>query len=301
MKRGLVLSGGGKRGSLALAHLQATQRKYTHITGVSTGTLVAIMVASDQIPLALQVYEAMSNERIYSVSPVRNGGKIKKRQALWRLLQGKTSLGELHNLELLIQQCYSADNHALVQQKGIDLTVYAHCIQEKDFPLRAFSTLDPDVDYPTFVKALVASCCFYPLGHLAKIYSKEHHQELEYVDGGHAASITIEQMLDKGVQDIDVYVLNEPIKKGLFPPVKNMIDGVGRVARGMRHYQYWNDLRRACKLAAHGSRADELTIRCHYIPEIISDNAMDFNRAHAQQYAQMGADLPLMQQFTEEF
>lgn len=303
---GLVLSGGGKRGVFQLAHLEETGRRpggrrYTHIHGVSTGILAGAMFAAGKTKQAIEVYTNMANDQIYSHSPLTRKGKFSIPNMLSRLLRGKTSLGELHRLEALIRKNYTAADHWRVRERGIDVTAYAHCIQHKKFPQHGFSSLT--TPYDTFVKAMVASCCFYPLGHVAKVYFAPMGRELEYVDGGHADSITITQMLRKGVKDIDVYILQEEREDGLFPDVKNLIDGTGRVARAMRQYSYWSKLEETCWLAAYGvagnpARADELSIRAIYLPEVISKNAMDFRADHARQYEAMGRDLELVGAFT---
>ena len=296
---GLVLSGGGKRGVFQLAHLDETGKTYTHIHGVSTGILAGAMFAAGKTKQAIQVYTNMANDQIYNHSPLTRKGKFSVPNTVWRLLRGKTSLGELHRLETLIRKNYTEQDHRRVQEQGIDVTAYAHCIQHKKFPQHGFCCLD--TPYDTFVKAMVASCCFYPLGHVAKIYFAELDRELEYVDGGHADSITITQMLKKGVRDIDVYILQEERADGLFPPVKNLIDGTGRVARAMRQYSFWSKLEESCYLAAFGADKDAISIRCIYLPEVISKNAMDFRADHAKQYEAMGRDLELVKAYTAVF
>lgn len=300
-KKGLVLSGGGKRGVFQLAHLDETKHQYTHINGVSTGILAGAMFAAGKTSQAIDVYTEMANAKIYSHSPLTRKGTFSIPNIIFRLLRGKTSLGELHRLEELIRDNFTLQDFGRVQDSGIDVRVYAHCIQRKDFPLHSWSTQDGYTDYKTFVKAMVASCCFYPLGHVADVYYPGLGKTYQYVDGGHADSITINQMLRQGIQDITVYILQERIPYGAFPDVKNLVDGVGRVARGMRQYQYWNKLHEACELAAHGTHADQLTIRAIYLPQELSNNAMDFNAAHAQQYERMGRDLELVGRHTHVY
>ena len=282
-----------------LAHLEATGRKYTHIHGVSTGILAGAMFAAGKTRQAIQVYTNMANNQIYSHSPLTRKGKFSIPNVISRLLRGKTSLGELHRLETLIRKNYTRADHYRVRERGIDVTAYAHCIQHKQFPQHGFSCLT--TPYEVFIKAMVASSCFYPLGHVARIYFAPLDQELEYVDGGHADSITITQMLRKGVKEIDVYILQENRVDGLFPPIKNLVDGTGRVARAMRQYSYWSKLEEACWLASYGARAQELSIRCIYLPQVVSKNAMDFRSDHARQYEAMGRDLELVAAFTAVF
>ena len=297
--KGLVLSGGGKRGVFPLAHLDETNQKYTHINGVSTGILAGAMYAAGKTQQAIDVYTDMANEKIYSHNPNTRKGKFSILNLAWRFLQGKTSAGELHRLTELIRDNYTLEDHIRVYERGIDVRVFAHCIQHKRFPQDGWSSLD--TDYNTFVEAMVASCCFYPLGHIQKVYHQDHGKPVQYVDGGHADSITIRQMLREGITDITVYILQEEEPEGYFPDVKNLSDGIGRVARGMRHYQYWSKLEEACELAAYGTSAEQLTIQCIYLPRELSDNAMDFNRGHALQYERMGRDLRLVEEHTKTF
>ena len=190
---------------------------------------------------------------------------------------------------------YTADDHKKVKEKGIEVTVYAQCIQDKKFPQVGFSNMD--TDYETFVDAVLASCCFWPMGHIAKIKGKDG-KTLEYVDGGHAESITIRQMMQKGLKDIDVYILQEKQKQGYFPDVKSFFDAGGRVMRGMREYSYWDNLEAACELAA---QKPGLTINCMYLPKELSDNAMDFKAEDAREYERMGSDLNLVKQHTYSY
>ena len=184
-----------------------------------------------------------------------------------------------------------------MQEQGIDLTVFAHCIQLKKYPQHGFSTLD--TDYNTFVKAMVASCCFYPLGHVAKVYFSEMNRELEYVDGGYVETLLIEEILALGYRTIDVLTLRPKcVERTSNVPTRRFFEVGKRILTAIRYDTVYENLNRAIEVAR---QREDVTIHVHYTPHKLSENAMYFNKAQMQDWVKMGEDNAHSLQYSETY
>ena len=128
--RVLVISGGGARGAWGVGVCKALLEKhhgYKAVYGTSTGSLMVPMILLQNIERLEYNYTNVTQKSIFSCNPFKvkkepvliDGAPaidsltntklftmktdIKPLNAVWRLIQGKPSLGESYNLKKLIQ------------------------------------------------------------------------------------------------------------------------------------------------------------------------------------------------------
>lgn len=204
----LVVSGGGARGAWGAGlanYLDSTGKRYAHIVGTSTGSLMAPLILLRKFSELNQAYTTTTQKKIFNINPFKADGSIRLLNALCRI--NKPSLGTTDNLRTLIRTFVSPADYAQIRtSQGLDFTV----------SLVNFRTLEPayqsasqNADYEQMVNWIWASANE-PV--FMSPYRKTNAEGTEdfWVDGGVRNPIPIRQGLqiavDKGYTDIDVIV-----------------------------------------------------------------------------------------------
>lgn len=122
----LVVSGGGARGAwgVGIANLlDSTGKRYAHVVGASTGSLMAPLILLRKFDDLNRAYTSVTQKSIFNINPFRKDGGIKVLNAIFRL--GKPSLGTTENLRELIRQFLTKDDYQQIrtQRPGLDFTV----------------------------------------------------------------------------------------------------------------------------------------------------------------------------------
>jgi len=108
MKKALVISGGGSKGSWGsgiISYLVEEQNKsWDIVIGTSTGSLIAPLAVIGKSEQLKKAYTSVTNKSIFNVEPFNKKGKVRIFNALWRVLTKKTSLGVANNLKKKIKE-----------------------------------------------------------------------------------------------------------------------------------------------------------------------------------------------------
>jgi NTE family protein len=276
-KRALIVAGGGGKGAWAVGFLKALDRQYHYLSGISTGALIVPLAARRAWSRLEAAYTGVSNEQIWNLCPFNSDGSIKKVNALKRLLQGKSSLGEMQKLQDLIKTFFIYDDYHTLQQNDIEVEVHALNLSWDPAFLESFSNLN--TPYEMFKQAMYASCCFAPATNMANIYGDW------FVDGGWVETITVNNALEKGYKDIDVITLRPELTRKRVPYPKNMFLVGERIGKAVRHDSVYENLDAALKLAA---KCPGVNINVYNIPNALTSNAMNFDRQQMQEWFKMG-------------
>lgn len=209
----LVVSGGGARGAWGVGlanYLDSTGKRYAHVVGTSTGSLMAPLILLRKFSELNRAYTTTTQEKIFNVNPFKADGSIRLLNALFRI--NKPSLGTTDNLKTLIRTFIPPADYARIRAngQGLDFTV----------SLVNFRTLEPayqsasqNADYEQMVNWIWASANE-PV--FMSPYRKTNADGTEdfWVDGGVRNPIPIRQglqiALDKGYAQIDV-IVNSPL------------------------------------------------------------------------------------------
>lgn len=205
----LVVSGGGARGAWGVGlanYLDSTGKRYAHVVGTSTGSLMAPLLVLRKFSELNRAYTTTTQRKIFNVNPFKANGSIRLLNALVRI--NKPSLGTTDNLRTLIRTFVTPDDYAriLTSGQGLDFTVSLVNLRTLE---PAYQSASQNADYEQMINWIWASAN-QPV--FMSPYRKPNADGTEdfWVDGGVRNPIPIREglriALDKGYATIDVIV-----------------------------------------------------------------------------------------------
>lgn len=212
-KRLLVVSGGGARGAWGVGianFLDSTGKRYAHIVGTSTGSLMAPLILLRRFEDLNRAYTSVTQKDIFNKNPFRKDGGIRLLNAICRL--NKPSLGTTENLRALIRQFITPENYSLIRNDpmGLDFTVATVNLRTLE---PAYQSARQNPDYEQMVNWIWASANE-PVFMSPYITKNASGTEDYWVDGGVRNVIPIRQGMqiafDNNYQAVDVIVNNLP-------------------------------------------------------------------------------------------
>ena len=205
----LVVSGGGARGAWGAGlanYLDSTGKRYAHVVGTSTGSLMAPLILLRKFNDLNQAYTTTTQQKIFNVNPFKADGSIRFLNALCRF--NKPSLGTTENLRTLIRTFVSPADYAQIRgsNQGLDFTVSMVNLRTLE---PAYQSASQNPDYEQMVNWVWASANE-PVFMSPYLKTNADGTEDVWVDGGVRNPIPIRQglqiALDKGYTDIDVVI-----------------------------------------------------------------------------------------------
>ena len=287
----LIVAGGGAWGAYATGWLRARNHEYRAAAGISTGNLIAPIALAGDYDQLVEAYSNVDLASIFSVRPFTKKGKLRVLHALKRLVLRKGSFGEMRPLQKLIRQFYPLSTHNKNYLSGKVALCGALNLSCEPYEMDLFRT-DTSL-YEEFIAAMYASCCFWPVGEVAKI------NNMQYVDGGYVETLLIEEILALGYRTIDVLTLRPKcVERTSNVPTKRFFEVGKRILTAIRYDTVYENLNRAIAVAR---QREEVTIHVHYTPHKLSENAMYFNKAQMQDWVKMGEDNAHSMQYSETY
>jgi len=116
----LVVSGGGSRGAWGAGFAKyLTQRYGTYKTafGTSTGSLMIPLIITNEFDRLEEGYTSVTQKDIFEKNPFKRTGELRLFYLLLRILFGKATVGETHNLRKLIAHFLTADVYEKIRNK----------------------------------------------------------------------------------------------------------------------------------------------------------------------------------------
>lgn len=217
MKRGLVISGGGSKGSFAGGIIEYLTKKekidWDVLVGTSTGSILVPLTSSNQIDKLKEQYTNISNKDVFSLDPFNKKGKIKILNFIWRFIRGKSSIGEIKNLEKRLKKYYTKEDFDKSIKNNKDVFVTTSDITNNK--VQYFH--QKSENYDSFRNSIIASASIPIIFPIKRINNKD------YLDGGIIEPIPIQKAIDEGCDEIDVIILS-PEKMEKRKKMKNMIN-----------------------------------------------------------------------------
>lgn len=216
MSRALVISGGGSKGAFAIGVIKRLFKEYPNLefdlfVGTSTGSLIAPLVAMNEMDLLEKLYTTQKTENI--VLQNRIGDRL-----------GSHSIFDATPLWNLLEFHYTDARYNDLLATGKNLFLTTTCLQSGE--LVVFTT-DPDpasgknyeirslVDANHFRKAVMASACqpvFMPPIKVNKDVPGEANPEFQFVDGGVREYAGVQMAIDNGATEIFTILLSPETK-----------------------------------------------------------------------------------------
>lgn len=211
--RVLVVSGGGARGAWGVGianFLDSTGKRYAHVVGTSTGSLMAPLILLRKFDDLNRAYTSVSQKDIFNKNPFRKDGGIRLLNAICRF--GKPSLGTTDNLRRLIQTFVSQDDYERIRTspQGLDFTVSVVNLRTLQ---GAYKSAREHPDYEQMVNWIWASAN-QPVFMSPYVVKNDSGADDFWVDGGVRNPVAIRQGLqiafDRNYEAVDVVVNGMP-------------------------------------------------------------------------------------------
>ncbi|MDO1449565.1 patatin-like phospholipase family protein [Rhodocytophaga aerolata] len=277
----LVISGGGALGALGGGTLARLNKDYQIISGVSTGSLLSPLVALREWDRLREAYTTVTQKDIFTYNPFKADGKIHIWKAIWRILQGKTTLGDSSALRKTIKRFFSQADFECLQQSGKQIIVACQETSREPEQIHHFSSLD--CSYEDMVDYLWFSA------NAPGVMSIGYKNGGEWCDGGVTELLSLKKVIQMGATHVDVIIhrcRRNALQKS---PAKDFFHNVFRLADIMRHEIEANDLETGL-LYAH---AYKVKVNVYWIPEKLTNNSLIFDKAKMNAWWQLGYNTAL--------
>ncbi|MGF7216055.1 putative acylesterase/phospholipase RssA [Spirosoma lacussanchae] len=248
-KRLLVVSGGGARGAWGVGianFLDSTGKRYAHVVGTSTGSLMAPLILLRKYDVLNRAYTSVTQKDIFTVNPFNKRGGIRLLNALCRF--NKPSLGTTENLRNLIRTFVTPADYAQIRTSplGLDFTVSVVNLRTLE---AAYKSASQHPDYEEMVNWTWASAN-QPVFMSPYITRNEAGADDFWADGGVRNPIPIREGLqlafDKRYEAVDVIINSLPSAD---EPASSWPDGKATVFKALTR-----------TLATYGSGTREMNI-----------------------------------------
>jgi len=279
LKRALVVSVGGSKGSYAVGVIQyyySLGKTYDILIGSSTGALIATMVATDNLDKLAKAYTSISHKDIFKISPFkikksRNGVhkySINTFGALYNILYKKrASLGDTSTLRTkTIPRFFTEEDYDKIIKSDKDLNV---CVSNLTLEKGEVKNIK-DYSYERFCDWIWASTCAPPFMSIPEI------DNYEYIDGGVMEMVPIEQAILRGADEIDVIILDRE-----YPEISNIekVRNILHFIIKMQNMMMNKIKKQSINLGSLSHIAKkQIRINFHYTEKRLTNNSLIFDR-----------------------
>lgn len=290
-KKACLISGGGSWGAFGGGTLQKIDREYDTVIGVSTGSLMASMVAIKELEALKFAYTSVNDNDIYDKcwykgKPLNKRGKIRKFPIIMTLLLGDESISTSNVLRKTIDKFFQKDYFDELQIQNKEVLVGTQNFAQKPSKIHYFSSKNES--FEDFKDWIWCSACFPFFTSLVKkgwMDDNGNYHVGQWSDGGLSDLIGINQLDGRGYNEIDIIlhrVKSQDILEG--DEVNNLMENVNASINAMRYdieFDYFHESIR--KLNKQGAR-----VRVFWLPRRLSNNSMIFNQKEMSNWWEEG-------------
>jgi predicted patatin/cPLA2 family phospholipase len=237
---------------------------------------MAPLVALQRFDLLREAYTSVSQEDIFSVNPFTRNGKIDIPNAVWRVVRGKTTLGETETLRRTIRRFLIEADYQLLQQGPHEVVVACQEISRLPSRVAYFST--KQTAYSDFLDWLWAAA------NAPLVTSLLYKDGGEWLDAGLTELLSLQYLIKRGCREIDV-IIHRPRQESVQePPVRNIFNLVLRLFDIQREALESDDL-------ASGLLSAEIAsakINVYYLPRALGKNSLIFDKTLMQEWYNLG-------------
>lgn len=287
--KALVISGGGSFGAYGGGTIARIAKDYQLVAGVSTGSLLAPLAALREYDRLKEAYTSVSQKDIFSYNPFRSNGKIHVPKALWRVINGKTTLGETHALRRTIDKFLLDEDLYEIRRQGKEVIVACQETSRSPELIHYFSTKSELVwDFKDWMWAsanapMVTTLLYKSL--------QPNTLPLEWCDAGVTELLSLKKVIQMGARDIDVIIHRTRPEIRDKPRVKDLFHNAARLFSIIRHEVESDDLQAGIVLGKHHL----CNMRVFYLPRRLADNSLIFDKAQMHDWWQEGYETALDQ------
>jgi predicted patatin/cPLA2 family phospholipase len=279
-KRAALISGGGSWGAFGGGTLARINTNYDVVVGVSTGSLLAPLVALREWDLLKEAYTTVNNDSIfdkcwYKGFPISKDGKVRKLPIIMTLLLGEKSVCTSNALRDTINTFFKEEHFNELRRQNKEILVGTQNYAETPSKIHYFSSQFEE--YEDFKDWMWCSANF-PF--FTTLVQKSWNNETgsfhvgEWSDGGITALIGVDQLMMKGFKEIDIILHRSKIvEKYEGKSINTLMDNVNASIGAMRYdieFEYFYE--RIKRLNKQGAK-----VTVYWLPRKLSANSMVFD------------------------
>jgi len=288
-----VIQGGGALGAGTQSRIQSLGRVYSKVYGVSTGALMAPLVATNKYKELNNIYTNVDDNSIFSVLPYKTKkGKttLRKGLSLFRLLLGKKSIGESKNLYKLIRKHFTVEIYNKVKELNKDVIVSCFSRTKREIVHFRLS----DSTYEDFVDWIWYSANVPIAMTLGEKPRKAGGIIEEWYDGGVSDGHTLSYAaLNAHPGDtIDLFTHDElPDPTKIYEPKKNWLGYLWELVDPFRGISRTVINKGDYEAGLQIAKAKRLKVIIHYWGDKLTDNSLVFNKNTMRSWAILGKEI----------
>jgi predicted patatin/cPLA2 family phospholipase len=269
----LVVSGGGAKGAFAGGVIEYINEEYDLYIGTSTGALIIPLAAADELKKLKECYTTTTQKDIFKVNPF----KIKKRAdgsfdvdmnylniAYNLIIRRKKSFGDSSNLRKKIEKFVSPTEFDAIKASNIDVVI---CVTNSNLGVAEYKSIK-DCTLSEFHDWIWASTSAFPF--MDSVVVNGQH----YVDGGFTDPSPIQEAINRGATEIDVVVLKPEDGRLINEPLKNPLQGLGRMIDVMLKEINKDDI----QIASLNAKGGDVVLNIYYTPRVLTNNPLVFDK-----------------------
>lgn len=304
IRKACVISGGGSWGAYGGGTLARIDGDYDTIVGVSTGSLLAPLVALKEWEMLKAAYTNVDNSNIfdscwYKGNPFTKDGRLKKLPIIITLLLGDKSICTSNALRKTIDKFFPKHYFDELRNQRKDIQVGTQNLAQTPSKIHYFSSMDEE--YEEFKDWMWCSANFPLYTSLVKKSWRgddgNFHVGL-WSDGGLTGLIGLNHLSMKGYKEIDVIlhrskIINSFEENNINNFMGNVTTGVNAIRYHIEFEQFYEKIRRLNK---QGSK-----VTVYWLPRKLSPNSMVFNRDEMTAWWKEGYETALNPERIEVF
>lgn len=279
-KKALCISGGGNKGAFAGGILEflinEKNRDYDILAGTSTGCLLASLASVREVKALKKGYTSVTNKNVFNIDPIhKKYGRPDYWNATKRIIQGKKTLGESHNLRRLIEKFFKKQHFEKIREMEKELIVVVSNLTEEKVEYKS----SDQYGYDDFLDWMWASC------NVPVLMSLFEKNGIQYADGVIYEFLPIQVAIDRGATEIDVIVL-EPESFGVVKRtnIKNVIHYFFKAIRMMSRKMLMYDIHGR----SYNSYGRDIDMNFYYTPYRLTENLLLFEKDMMLQWWEEG-------------
>lgn len=279
--RGLVISGGGSKGSFAggITDYLINQEsvKWDILLGTSTGSLLIPHLCLSKTRKLKKIYTNVSQQDIFSLDPFVIRSKKDQKyvtinyiNTITQFIKRKRTFGESKNLRKTIEENFTVDEFLNIKKSNKDIIVTVSNLTKNKIEYKSIK----DFNYQDFLDWIWISCNMIPF---MSLVTKDGYK---YADGGFGSMVPIRECIRRGATEIDVIILETETCSRNKVLGKNPFDLMLSLFTFMVDQVEINDIREG-KLAA---MYNGVKLNLYYTPVTLTTNSLIFDKNKMEQW-----------------
>lgn len=281
-RRGIVISGGGSKGSFAVAIakylMNEIGKDYNYFIGTSTGSLITTLLAANQTDKLKEAYTSITQKDIFKINPFKiknNELQINYINVIYNMLiKGNKTLGDSSNLRKLISKFVLEEDFNNIKKNNKESIC---CVTNLNTGKKEFKSTN-HYEYDDFCDWIYASSCATPF------MSTVDKDGYIYADGGFTDAVPIQKAIDLGCNEIDIIILRpENIQFEEFK-YNNIVSLLARLIDIMIGEIGTNDV----DISYLEAKLENIQLNFYYTPRVLTYNSLVFNKEEMNKWYQEG-------------